>query len=61
VAEPTVEVFLERLKELKAQHVEHLSAGSVASHEEYRHICGVIKGLSMAELEIKELLSRISD
>ena len=55
------EVFLSRLNELRSQHIDHLSGGSIDSHEEYRHICGVIKGISMAELEMKELLSQVSD
>ena len=59
--DPTVDSFLTKLKDLKEQHVEHLSAGSVATHEEYRHICGVIKGLTMAELELKELMSIVDD
>lgn len=49
------EAFGRRLKELKEDHINHLSGGSIASHDEYRHICGIIRGLSMAELEAKEL------
>lgn len=54
---PIEESFFRRIRDLREQHIEHLIQGSLSSHEEYRHICGVIKGLSMAESELKELIS----
>ncbi len=53
--DPWVEALIKRLEELKQDHINHLSGGSVASHDEYRHICGIIRGISIAELEVKEL------
>jgi hypothetical protein len=50
------ETIFKRIRGLIDQHSEYIIQGSVPSHEEYRHICGVIKGLSMAEVELKELL-----
>tara|TARA_R110000824_G_scaffold368258_1_gene557552 strand:+ start:30 stop:218 length:189 start_codon:yes stop_codon:yes gene_type:complete len=55
------EAFARRLKELKEDHINHLSGGSVATHDEYRHICGIIRGISIAELEAKELTSSDDD
>ena len=54
--DPFIEAFLKRLNELKKDHIEHLAGGSVASHEDYRHICGILRGIYMAELEAKELV-----
>ena len=59
--DPWVEALLKRLEELRNDHVNHLSAGSVASHDEYRHICGIIRGISIVELEIKELTGSNED
>tara|TARA_R110000824_G_C15189844_1_gene674610 strand:- start:1911 stop:2096 length:186 start_codon:yes stop_codon:yes gene_type:complete len=58
---PIEDAFFRRVRELKEQHIEHLAQGSLSSHEEYRHICGVIKGLSMAEVELKELISAVGE
>tara|TARA_R110000787_G_scaffold185249_2_gene297012 strand:- start:3132 stop:3314 length:183 start_codon:yes stop_codon:yes gene_type:complete len=55
------QVFLSRLTELRSQHADHLVSGSVDTFEEYRHLCGVLKGLDMAERELKELLSEVED
>jgi hypothetical protein len=46
--------------ETKAQYIEHLADGSLGDYAEYKKMCGVIEGLSMAEREIKELGSRIA-
>lgn len=59
--DPFSESFLKRLEELKQDHVNHLSNGSVASYEEYRHICGIIRGISIAELELKDLAGSEED
>lgn len=54
---PLEDTFFSRIKDLKDQYTEHLIGGSLPTHDEYRHLCGVIKGLSMAEVELKELLN----
>lgn len=51
--------FLDRLTELKNQHMEHIVNGGAESYDEYRHLCGVIKGVAVAEREFKELLSKV--
>ena len=56
---PVDELFLDRLSELKTQHIEHIVNGGVESYDEYRHLCGVLKGLSIAEREYKELLTKV--
>ena len=53
--------YLTRLLELRTQHIEHIINGGVESFEEYRHLCGVIKGITISEREFKELLSLTED
>ncbi|NRA75331.1 MAG: hypothetical protein HRU16_05260 [Planctomycetes bacterium] len=55
------DAYLSRLSELKIQHVNHIVSGAVADYEEYRHLRGMIQGLSIAEREFKELLSQTED
>ena len=52
------DAYLKRLSELKIQHINHVVSGSVADYEEYRHLRGMIQGLSIAEREFKELVAQ---
>ena len=36
-----------------------LAAGRAADYAEYRHVCGIIRGLNTAEQIIKDLVQRI--
>lgn len=56
-----MQVYLERLEEIRLQHITHLVNGSVEKHEEYRHICGIIKGLAVADRELRELISQLEE
>lgn len=56
-----IEAYFERLEELKKSYTEHLSSGAVESYDDYRHICGVLQGISAARLELKELLSVVGE
>ena len=47
---------IDKLKE--AQHT-HLSGGGAKSFDEYRHVCGVIRGLTHAETIVKDLVQRM--
>jgi hypothetical protein len=53
------DVFLGRLKELRDSHNDHLISGAAKTMEEYRNICGFLRGLDVAESEFKELVSRV--
>jgi len=55
------EAYLNRLEELKMQHVNHIVGGTVADHDEYRHLCGIIKGFSISVREFKDLLSEVGE
>ena len=43
----------------RAQQADFLLSGRVDSHAEYRHICGVIRGLNTAETLINDLVQRL--
>jgi hypothetical protein len=47
---------IEKLKEDQAFHV---ASGRAADIEEYRSICGVIRGLSLAENVINDLVQKM--
>ena len=50
-----------RLDEMKSQHMEYIINGNANSYEDYRHSCGVIRGIAMAERELKEVQSQVED
>lgn len=50
-----------RLDEMKSQHMEYIINGNATSYEDYRHSCGVIRGIAMAERELKEVQSQVED
>mgnify|MGYP003628037091 CR=1 FL=1 len=56
-----IETLASRLDELKSQHMEHIINGNATSFEDYRHNCGVIRGIAMAERELKEIQSQIEE
>ena len=53
------EVYRKQLKERIQQHVAHLAQGGAHDLPEYKRLCGVIEGLSVAEREFGEVISRI--
>jgi|TARA_R110002051_G_scaffold322933_1_gene415028 hypothetical protein len=57
--EPWLKAYLDRLEEIRLQHINHLVSGAAQDHGDYRHVCGVLKGVAVAERELKELLSEV--
>jgi len=55
------QAFLSRIEDLRTQHSDHLINGTVTSFEEYRHLCGVMKGLDIAQRELKDILSEVEE
>lgn len=53
------EVYLNSLKDIKDSHEDALIAGSVKSMEEYKQICGFLRGIDMALAEYKKLVSHV--
>lgn len=47
------------LKELRVAQEDHLTSGRAADHAEYRHVCGVIRGLTLAENIVNDLVQKL--
>ena len=47
------------IEKLKEEQAFHLANGRAADIEEYRSICGVIRGLSLAENVINDLVQKM--
>ena len=47
------------IKQLKDEQAFHVSSGRASDIEEYRTICGVIRGLSLAENLITDLVQKM--
>jgi len=47
------------IKETRADQESFLAAGRAADYAEYRHVCGVIRGLTSAEQIIIGLVQRL--
>jgi len=55
------EVFLSSLNEIKKSHENALLGGSIKSMEEYKQLCGFIRGVNTAVLEYKKISSSVDD
>jgi hypothetical protein len=49
------------ITETRADQENFLSSGRAADHAEYRHVCGVIRGLTSAEQIILGLVQRLEN
>jgi hypothetical protein len=47
------------LGKIRQEQVEYLASGRVTDHAEYRHICGVIRGLGHADGFISDLAKKM--
>lgn len=56
-----LEVLNGKLEEHVKQLVEIVSAGGAKSHEHYKELCGTIRGLQTAQMEIGDLVRKIKD
>jgi len=53
--------LLSEFDKLRAEQAAFLTTGRAADHAEYRHLCGVIRGLTHAESIVKDLVQRLDD
>jgi hypothetical protein len=53
--------LLRELDKLKEAQNTHLSGGGAKTFDEYRHVCGVIRGLTHAETIVKDLVQRLEN
>ena len=61
MAKTVFEVLDAKIEELKASNIEFLEQGAAKDYAEYRESCGVIRGLSAAQREIKDLSRNYMD
>lgn len=47
------------IDKLRSDQETHLNGGGAKSFDEYRHVCGVIRGLTHAETIVKDLVQRM--
>jgi len=47
------------LGKIRQEQVEYLASGRVTDHADYRHICGVIRGLGHADGFISDLAKKM--
>jgi hypothetical protein len=51
--------ILREIDKLRTDQVNHLSGGGAKDFAEYRHVCGVIRGLTHAEQLVKDLVQKM--
>lgn len=51
----------DKLEEQKVQLSEVLCAGNAKSYEHYKELCGQIRGLMTAQLEISDLVRKLKE
>lgn len=54
-----VKYVRDKLDELKKEQAVHLAGGGAKDFAEYRHVCGVIRGLTHAENILQDLVQRL--
>lgn len=55
------EILLSKLEDHIGQHQMVVNDGAAKDFAEYRELCGTIKGLKIAQMEIKELGKNLRD
>jgi hypothetical protein len=50
---------LRELDKFKESHNTHLLGGGAKTFDEYRHVCGIIRGLTHAETIVKDLVQKM--
>ena len=56
-----LEVLNSKLEDHVKQMVDVVSAGGAKSHEHYKELCGVIRGLQTAQMEIADLVRKTKE
>lgn len=47
------------IDKLRSDNIAFLGAGRAINYDEYRNVCGIIRGLSLAEAIINDLVQRL--
>jgi hypothetical protein len=56
-----LEILNSKLEDHVKQMVDVVSAGGAKSHEHYKELCGVIRGLQTAQMEIADLVRKTKE
>lgn len=56
-----IELLLSKTAEERNRKTEFLVAGSAKDYAEYKYICGVIRGLDLADENLHDLAKRMND
>lgn len=56
-----IELLLSKNADERKRKTEFLVAGTAKDYAEYRHICGVIRGLDLADEHLYDLAKRMND
>jgi hypothetical protein len=57
----TLAHVVRELQEIRAAQEDHVTGGRAADHAEYRHVCGVIRGLTLAENIVNDLVQKMEN
>ncbi len=52
-------MIVRELQEIRTGQESHITGGRAADHAEYRHVCGVIRGLTLAENIVNDLVQKL--
>jgi hypothetical protein len=51
--------MMNEINTIRSEQAIFLASGRAASHDEYRHVCGVIRGLNHAENIVNDLVQKM--
>ncbi len=61
MAKNVLEILLDKIEESKKTYSEAILDGNIKDFAEYKHLCGVIRGLATAQLETEDLLRKTKE
>lgn len=56
-----IEILISKLEDHLGQHQMVVNDGAAKSFDEYKELCGIIRGIKIAQMEIKELGKNLRD
>jgi len=59
VSSSAFEYLVKEIDRLREDQKSHLAGGGAKTFDEYRHVCGVIRGLTHAENIVKDLVQKM--
>ena len=61
MATTVFDVLIKKIEDQKSSAIEVLQSGNVADFAQYRDLCGLIRGLEIAQREIRDLAQNYLD